>query len=314
MNKRATKGFTLIELLVASGVTAIIVGLMITMVSNLLTAYNRSSGALSAQSQAGFVLDQMASEIESMVLRNSDEVMLAATIRDGTILGTGSSQKPDGDSLEIQSVPAPAAPGDTPVDQGVILPIEQQRFGIGGVWLRFFSSAPSLSNDPNSGVRAIGYQIRFNPVTSASSAPEQYMLYRSEVPAQETFDTGYELNPSGGDYGYGGTLLTNPGEAQIIAGNVVDFGIRLFGTNSYRERELLFPLDSADLEYLASGTGSERYPRAIEVMIRIVTPEGVRLLDAKREQGALPDTTWWEIVEQNSEVFSRVINIPSRPL
>jgi hypothetical protein len=48
-------------------------------------------------------------------------------------------------------------------------------------------------------------------------------------------------------------------------------------------------------------------------MLRILTPEGERLLEALRE-GNLTGRTWWEIVEQNSEVFSRVINIPSRPL
>ncbi|MBC2604187.1 PulJ/GspJ family protein [Puniceicoccus vermicola] len=305
MKKRATQGFTLIELLVASGVTAIIVGLMITMVSNLLTAYNRSSGALSAQSQAGFVLDQLTTELESLVVRNTGDVMLAATIRGGTQTGKewGRSAKPAGTSLVIPTEADPA---------GALTPIEDLRFGVGGVWLRFFTSAPTLSGDPNGGVRAVGYRMELDRVTSAEDAPIQYMLYRGEVRAQDTFNQGYDLSPGSGDY-TAEVVLLNPGDDQIIAGNVVDFGVRLYDTNSDRERELVFPLNSGDTSYLASGTGTEKYPRSVEVMVRILTPEGVRLVDAMRS-GNLTGQDWWTVVNQNSSVFSRMINIPSRPL
>ena len=307
MKKRATQGFTLIELLVASGVTAIIVGLMITMVSNLLTAYNRSSGALSAQSQAGFVLDQLTTELESAVFRNTGDVMLAATIQDGAQTGYawGESIKPVGKSLNI--------PDETD-RAGVLTPIEDLRFGVGGVWLRFLTSAPTLSGDPDGGVRAVGYQLQLDGVTSAASAPLQYMLYRSELSAKDTFDRGYDLSPGTGDYA-DATELLSPGENQIIAGNVVDFGVRLYGTNSDKERELIFPpkADGTLGTYLASGTGPQKYPRSVEVMVRILTPEGVRLIDAMRDD-QLTGQDWWTVVNQNSSVFSRVINIPSRPL
>lgn len=323
MKKRASPGFTLIELLVATAVTAIIVGLMITMVNNLLTAYNRSSGALAAQSQAGFVLDQLATEVESMVLRNTDDVMLAATIRHGADAPSGfewsESDKPSGnDSLVVQSVSG-AARFDA------LDPIESQRFGQGGVFLRYFTSAPSLTDDDDEGVRAVGYRLELDGVTSATDAPLQYMLYRGEIPARATFEAGYDLDPDAGDYTEDevGTTdsapntLLDPTEANIIAGNVVDFGVRFFEISeapaNFKQRGLLFPLDSSDVEYLAAGSGAEEYPRAIEVMLRILTPEGERLLEALRE-GNLTGRTWWEIVDQNSEVFSRVINIPSRPL
>lgn len=306
MNKRATQGFTLIELLVASGVTAIIVGLMITMVSNLLTAYNRSSGALSAQSQAGFVLDQLTTELESAVFRNTGDVMLAATIRDDAQTGYAwaESGKPVGDSLNIPAVADPTE---------VLSPIGDLRFGVGGVWLRFLTSAPTLSGDPDGGVRAVGYQLQLDGVTSTGKAPFQYMLYRSELSARDTFTRGYDLIS---DYSDATELLT-PDENQIIAGNVVDFGVRFYGTNASRERVLLFPPkeDGTLAPYYASGTGADKYPRSVEVMMRVLTPEGVRLIDAKRELGntAIP-MDWWDIVIQNSSVFSRVINIPSRPL
>ena len=305
MKKRASLGFTLVELLVATAVTVMIVGLMITMVSNLLTAYNRSSGALSAQSQAGLVLDSLAAELESLVIRNSDEVMLAATIRTSpSEMKWGQSGKPD--DVEVESVTAANR-------FNRLEPIEDQRFGKGGVWLRFISSAPSMAKDSDAGVRAIGYNLALNGVTNAPSAPLQYMLYRVEVPAQETFDNGYDLsdsnNPTVG-------LLASPDESDIIAGNVVDFGVRFFEISEEpanpRQRGLLFPMGSGDLEYLASGTGPEFYPEVVEIMVRILTPEGERQLEALREGNITGE--WWDIVIQNSEVYSRVINIPSKPL
>lgn len=316
MKQKGSKGFTLVELLVATAVTAIIVGLMISMVSNLLTAYNRSSGALSAQSQSSLVFDQLASELESMVVRNSDEVMFAATIGSGMPGGYSwnDSQKPAADSLLIPD--APAVPADPAAPAPELDPIEELRFGVGGVWLRMITSAPTLAGDPNSGVRAVGYRLELAGVTSAPGAPVQYMLYRTEISAQDTFDNGYELDPDSGDYNYGGTLLENPGSGQIIAGNVVDFGVRLYTFNEDGRRDLVYPRGdgAADLEYLPSGSGGDPYPQAAEIMIRTLTPEGVRLIDAKRANPSAVPQSWWEIVIQNSEVFSRVINIPSRPL
>jgi|GEM_PF-3153584 len=313
MNKRNKKGFTLIELLVATGVTAIIAGLMIQMVSNLLTAYNRSSGALSAQSQSAFVLDQISSEIESLVLRNTTDVMLVASVVENPSgYEWSNSAKPTGGSLVIPAV----APANIFEPQE---PIENLRFGQGGVFLRYITAAPTLSNDPNSGVRVVGYQIQLDGVTDAGGAPLQYMLYRTEIPALETFTDGYNLDPTDGDY-VSNTALIQPDENDIVAGNVVDFGVRFFETSSSTanksQRGLLFPLDSSDVEYNAAGSGAEQYPDVIEVMIRILTPEGERLLAAKRDPltSASVPQAWWDIVLQNSVVFSRVINIPSRPL
>ncbi|MEM0965112.1 MAG: type II secretion system protein [Verrucomicrobiota bacterium] len=310
MKRKKVQGFTLIELLVATGVTAIIVGLMITMVSNLLTAYNRSSGALSAQSQARFVLDQIATEVESMVLRSSTDVMLGATIR-GNPSGyqwTRSDKPSGGDSLSIP----PVGVGDR---FNELDPIEDLRFNQGGVFLTFFSAAPTLANDVDTGVRAIGYRMEFDSVTNLGTEPYQYLLYRVEIPARDTFDLGYDLYDSGSFVGP--PDLLSPDENDIIASNVVDFGVRFYeisdDTLTRGQRGLLFPLNQGEDEYFAAGSGAQAYPNVIEVMIRILTPEGVRLLRALRDDN-LTGTEWWGIVVENSEVYSRVINIPSEVL
>ncbi len=322
MKKQHTKGFTLVELLVASGVTAIIVGLMITMVNNLLTAYNRSSGSLAAQSQAGLVMEQLSAELESMVLRNSDDFMFVVE-QVGQLPDAG---KDSPDEIEVHSPDKIEIPG---ADSTVLPPIEDYRFGQGGLWLKFFTSAPTLTGDSASGVRAIGYRIDYNPVVPGSSV-SSYMLYRTQIPAQVTFDWGYDLTSAAynqarytfrNDDGdpvteFNGLQRPNPAleelPQQIIADNVIDFGVRLYTVDENGQRELKFPT-SADQNYAASGSSdTDAYPQVVEVMIRILTPEGRRLIEAIDDDNL--DLDWWEVAEQNSQVFSKVIKIPSQAL
>lgn len=321
MKKRNSQGFTLVELLVASGVTAIIVALMVTMVSNLLSAYNRSSGRLSAQSQSGLVLEQLSAELQSMVMRNNGDVMFQVS-QVGQLDGAGKTQ-PTG-------IVAP--PGEL-TDPWEELPIENYGFGPGGLWLKFFTTAPSLTDDSESGVRAMGYRIDYNPVAPNSSV-SNYMLYRTEIPSQVTFDWGYDLTDAfytdSTSYTYTYTNRDGDEETvtlpnglkndpvledlpqQIIADNVIDFGVRLFTQEGNQNREIEFP-KSDNQQYAASGDGTlDPYPRSVEVMVRILTPEGRRLIEAI-DEGNL-DLDWWETAVQNSIVFSRVINIPSRPI
>ena len=59
------------------------------------------------------------------------------------------------------------------------------------------------------------------------------------------------------------------------------------------------------------------FPHVVDIMVRILTSEGASAL-ASFERGAFPTPSnfdgddaayWWEIVEKNSEVFTRRIRI-----
>lgn len=314
MKKQSPQGFTLIELLVAVGVTALIAALMITMVSNLLTVYNRSSGSLSTQGQAALVLDTLAEELESIVLRRNEDRMLRVEL--ATTLQGSPSSKPNrigvglGDSpaaFLIDPVPPP------PSLEGRFQPLEEYSFGAGGTDLIFFTSAPPF--DPVAdglGVRAVRYRLANLPVHSGGGAPTQYVLLRTEMSAQETFDEGYDLT-SGGHLGPLGVSDQN----DILAGDVIDFGVRLFrlGDNGVRQR-VLFPAAggataSGDPFFYGSASNrDQQYPDVAEIFLRMLTPEGARQV---QEPGITGDR-FWEIVRQNSQVFTRTVRIPSRPL
>ena len=79
LRRTAGKGFTLIELLVAMTITTIIVGILVSITSLALDTWNRSRSEIRAARQGKAMIDSMARDFESMVVRsgNSFEWLLA---------------------------------------------------------------------------------------------------------------------------------------------------------------------------------------------------------------------------------------------
>lgn len=309
------RGFTIIELLVAITVTLIISGVMIAFTSNLLSVYNRSSGRVTAMTQASLFLDQITADLESIVLENNADPMLSIEIFPNAPPGRGWAvpQKPVAGSL---FVPDPAE-----------LPrIDRHRFGQGGAEIRFFTAAPDVLEGGGTGtVRAVGYSMSYRGILGPGTTPVQYMLFRAEVPAPVTFENGYNLASYTGptlDAPGGGTVdnpLIVPDLDDILVPNVVDLGFRVWARDGDGNQTLLFPEDSSDLQYAlaVSTVPPNQYPLAIEVMVRVLTSEGERLLRAI-EDPTIPETAtaeeWWAIVEEHSRVFSRLVRLPGRSL
>lgn len=362
------QGFTIIELLVAVGVTAILVALMLSITINVLNGWNRSSGRLSNENQARLILDQLSQDIQGAIMRRDLNTWLAATVQrdqsgtgDSAMSGTlftgawSGTVKPDSsdDSLRID-----------PVGRQ----IKDYRFGQAGVWLRFFTTPPDNATNnlvDSSAPRAVSYQmIR---VQVGTSDQYTYGLFRSEVrpfnPAgiNSTFGIGYDLfmnqtdvpsynnrsdtNPDDPDHDGNAGNIRRPTAFRVLATNVIDFGVKLYGRSGTAEVEL-FPvrrdavgdptsgIPSVPFTFAVSsrnaadpvsitGIGSIDYgfPTAAEVMVRILTPEGVRLISAL-ESGNLPRPPeasdaaahWWLIALQHSDVFTRRVEFRAKSL
>ncbi len=144
--------------------------------------------------------------------------------------------------------------------------------------------------------------------------------------------TNGSYNTGNGTTGHPGNVRRPHGNA-VIANNVVDFGVRIFERDSSNNLVEVFPVDrrgggSTPVRVFASSTDNTRrdpfqpavvpsfgFPVAVDVMVRILTPEGARLLNAYEATPAnFPGTDWWTIVLQNSQVFSRRVFIKSTPL
>ena len=358
VKRSETKAFTLIELLVAVGVTALMVTLMLTIVVNVLGGWNRSSGSLTAGSQARLVLDQISRDLQFAIMQRDGNGWLVASIQQNQT-GTGSagvvgsnwsptSSKPSGTGVDPASltpsfvIPFPVAPSTVPV-------IEHYRFGQGGMWLRFFTTGPDTNSTGDlhriSAPRAVAYQIVRLPVVAGSTGEERYQLFRSEVrpghsdptlAARSTIEVGYNLLDSTNLYNTpsatnSGVLISNgvdqggepgsirqPDRNQVIANNVIDFGVR-FWSRTGANLTIAFPRTTTDLNFAATnditaataaGIPNVAFPEVAEVFIRILTEEGA-LLIANLEGGLTPSTPekWWEIALANSRVYTSRVEL-----
>lgn len=346
-----TSGFTIVELLVATAVTAVLIGLMVTMTSGVLTAWNRTSGTLTANNQAKMVLDQVGQDLQASVARfdpsNPGAVWLAVEILDQWPGGPhtvptlrtrrGWVTTPDPQSLIVK----PTRNEDNRTFDLEAPDLADCRYGFGGAWLRLFSNSTGGQNTVPS---PVSYQIVRRHVTSSTANPNpaevRYMLYRSEITKREEgpLRYGYDLtgtssaagpgigapNPTPNEH-YGDSILPgrliNPGAMDIIANNVIDFGVRLYVRRPPGQPpglDPIFPVNPATLNfwnghtrYLADGS-TNPLPEVADIMVRILTEEGARQiqnLEAGRTFQQLNNTQksqeWWNIAEANSRVFTR---------
>ncbi len=305
--KSKKSGFTIIELLVAVGVTALLVSLMLGIVVNITGGWNRSSGSLESGNQARVVLDQLTSDLQASIIRNDSNVWMAAA------RNSRSSQwvDPANGGAVVPNIPTATTP---------MPPLESYAFGPSGVWFQFFSTVPG-SNEAGdlttlSAPRAVAYQIIRMPVVNGSSEI-RYQLFRSEVLPNLTFTAGYDLTAAaytGGDADNNGPgSLRTPSRDNIIANNVVDFGVRILDATG----AIIFPRNSADNLYLAT-SGAPAMPDAVEIFVRILSGEGAQLLAVRENPpaGYTPpaEPSWADIVQAHSRVYTRRVDLKSKGL
>jgi len=348
---KARCAFTLVEVLVATAVTALIAGLMITVIVNVMGAWRRSTDSLQTNSQAKVALEYLAEDLGIAIMRRDGRAWLVATVQPdqtgagdaGGSIGTWAAS--GGGTLK----PGWLGPG-TPTSSLDLLPasgrLEDYRFGMAGVWLRLIcgiSDSNASNLQQTSAPRAVAYQIVRHPLSSSSTASAtRYSLFRSEVrpfhdtaasQAASTFVNGYDLNA----VAYTTATTTNladagnirrPRREVLLANNVVDFGVRFFTRDATGNLVLVFPTSNTNRGFavttdttLAPGGSSFGYggsmtygfPDVAEVFVRVLTEEGARRIEAL-ESGKLPGLDWWTIATANSQVYTRRIVLNARPL
>lgn len=297
---RATiRAFTLIEVLVSMAVSVLLTGVLVSTARVASRSWERSADRLAVASQADAMLDLIERDLRSRVVAPAGSIGWATTVLEDEALSgwwvSGPRTKPAG--VESWSIDAAE--------------IEHCRFGVGGVWLRFFAAG---TESGRSVIRAIGYQIIRRELASGSGE-YSYLLHRAEVSAENTFTAGMDLHPASGGYtvrsatpGHAGNLI-RPSLSQAIGDHVVDFGLRTYLRDGGSD-EPAFPRSDV-AEYLADEP-DDGYPAEVEIMVRVLEPQGVRLL-ARFETTAAGEggeTTWWSIVERHSRTFSRRIALP----
>jgi prepilin-type N-terminal cleavage/methylation domain-containing protein len=328
--KRSHRGFTLLELLVAVTITLVLAGLMLTVTTNILSLATRSQAAHSQAVTAKQVLDLLERDFQAAIYRRDANRWLAVDIIDttagltnhGWLAGPGLLKPANGGS--VRPLPPPDASGANRLSEA--------RFGLSGGWLRFVATnVESGGSLPT----VIAYQVVRRPVTgnplAANPAPVRYSLYRSVVGSDDTFASGYDVTASA----YTSTSntpssasstayrqprnVTNPSHANLLASNVVDFGCWLYVRDSTGALLRIYPAISGDLSHQAIGNSTasdSRFPEVADFLVRILSQEGASLVEAM-ETGRVARPSaygtdaewWWAVVEANSAVFTRRVEI-----
>lgn len=255
--------FTLVELLVAAALTAMLAALVLATVSGVMGHWTRTAGQLAAAAEARLALEQLTQDLQGAIFRADGNIWLAATVQSDTSLsgqwraaGRPSQAKPGNAHPGTLNFAAPA--------------IAEARFGVAGVWLRFFTTKPDTGADAADlpAPVAVGYQIIRDNVTASATSEQRYMLFRAEVRrtrtaggAPGTFEAGYNLDPDAvpatayqtpsGTTGDPGNLVRPP-LGSVLADNVIDFGVRLYAREG-GDLRLVFPAAPAAAGSLPAG-------------------------------------------------------------
>jgi hypothetical protein len=209
---------------------------------------------------------------------------------------------------------------------------------------------------------AVGYQIirRFS-APSALNTRTAYVLHRAEArPAAAggrpgVLESGYNITAAAYTTSTVGTnngattgdprSMQVPGSrsnfSSVIADNVIDFGVRAYVRDPSQASglRLVFPAgnetgtpsNSANARLRAqlpatTVTDSTNYnfvmPEVVDVMVRILTDEGARLIGTFEQAnsplllpaGVNAQQYWWQLATANSQVFTRRMVINAKPL
>ena len=340
-------GFTLVELLVASAITLVLAGIMIAILAQMTGTWARAGGGLMATQQGELALDTLARDLQAAVLRRDGRVWLAAAVQPDQS-GAGDTGGTLGAWSPPVRKPGAAQPGTTGSSLALAPPsrrIEDCRFGMAGVWLRFIADIPGANDTvaDASAPRAVAYQIVRRAVSAGAGAPQRYGLFRTEVrpfadiaPARDrsTFAVGFDLlapayntAAGGGNLGDAGTIR-RPRRDHLLANDVVDFGVRFFGRREGGGGAvaLLFPQSDENRGFagtsdtaagptapgLPAAAMSYGFPEEAELFIRVLTEDGARRIEAL-EQGRATGADWWAVALAHSVVVTRYVRLEATP-
>jgi len=166
------------------------------------------------------------------------------------------------------------------------------------------------------------------------------MLYRNMTLTRDVVDNiesglvdALDLTGSNALYDVSGGVV-NPTRSNILAVNVVDFGVRLYvyepdptsdpsDVDAPEGLRLIFPADgSSRLQDPIPGSGahrgstflgtnySDRYPDVVEVFMRVLDENGADALSEMEESG--DNAQWEEIVAKNSKLYRRYVVVRGR--
>lgn len=157
------RGFTLMELMVAMAITTIIVTVLVSITSIALDTWNRSRSELRASRQAKVMLDVMARDFESLVVRRGNDNQWLSVEASSTAIGDSKLESTNASDLIFFTAVTDRYDGDL---------------------------GPNSTVDKGGDVSCVSYQLQYkDPVDGGSSSNfETFVLNRLVVNPDDTFD------------------------------------------------------------------------------------------------------------------------------
>ena len=325
-------GFTILELLVAVTIALMLSGLMLAVVTGTLNQWQRTQDGFSISAQAKLALDMVERDLQAAVFRRDGGSWFAVDVINTptslTVHGWLASGSIKPATAESQRLVPETTDGTAPA-------ICDARFGLSGAWLRFVTT--NVESGGSLPI-AVSYQVARRPVSGAITATNpadvRYTLFRAAVSTENTFASGNDVMASA--YGSSASnpaasrnpaTLANPNTTDALATNVVDFGIWFYERDSSGGLRRIFPLDNNATSYAAHDSSTPpvapRFPQLADVMVRILTENGaVKLAKIEHGSGHLTRPAgyandrewWWAVVEENSRVYTRRIEVKGASL
>jgi prepilin-type N-terminal cleavage/methylation domain-containing protein len=325
-SQTSRRGFTLIELLVAMAITTIIITVLVSVTAMALETWNRSRAEIRAARQAKSMIDTMARDFESLVVRkgNSFEWLLAK-----------SKNPNDSDFPKVNNDNNKASPN---VIDLIFFSAATDRYD-GNVG----DTGPS-GKDEGGDVSTVGYQLAYKDPISASGTDDfkTFVLYRKLLDPDETF--GVDVTP--GTLGktdlqaaFTSVIGSNPIQEEInfICENVYEFTVTFHvrvtttsgtppTTTTRTVRIPVSPASNSVPKFSVTGAGNivassvnsatvdeikSAQLSAVEISLTVLSDFGLKQLRARtftNDAAAIKKKA--EFIAKHSYQYSKVVQLP----
>ena len=288
---RSAQGFTLIEILVASAVMALLVGLVITITSQVLNVWNRSGGRLSANQEARIAMELLTQDLETAIFRNNGLQWF--------LLENDEFEGPSGTFTNT-------------------------------VRIRLFTPALDRPDGPGD-ICGVSYALDYlNPVTGTTTGERQFILYRRVNTPTSTFTSLMGAGPQDslatpnilpGDANTATWQVDR--QQDFLVANVVKFQVDIYaerpgsttGISAGPITPARFGGPNASIGPGVIDAEGFPLPRPLfaDIKLRVLSSEGANILQGRQSIGSVTSQEFDDIIREHSTTFIRRVSFMNRP-
>ena len=305
--KPRRSAFTLIEIMVATAVMVILIGLVIQITNEVLKVWNRSSGKLSANSEARLAMEFLTQDLETAVFRDN--------------------------GMQWLRVEGPVDAGDSYADQTVALKLfapalDRPKYETDSNGNRILDGNGEPVPIPGD-ICGIAYRLAFKE--AYTNGPKIYALYRNIVDPKITFNS-LMGDPAQKELTTGQWLeSTVIDDSNYLVTNIVDFKVIVYHLDSTTTPASVKPYNAEisgdewkikkDKDYIYGGTNasllndSQVKPLYADILLTMITDEGLEILqniEAGRSGTGYDDAE--DVVREHGQNFVRRVQFAGQGL